>query len=220
MSRGPLARSADLIVDNIGDELLVYDTSTNRAHSLNTVSAAVWKACDGTRNANEIAVHIDLDLAAVELALDNLSDVELISGHRRTGISRRTALRRITVGAAGLAVALPVIRSISAPTAAMAGSACDRNGSSCDTTASCCSGISDCLFSRGHSKCRPIGFCDNGLLPCTTDASCCTDSYCAGTGRPSGVCYGGTPKSSGQTGCIGNSSCAFPSFCVSSSCTQ
>jgi hypothetical protein len=131
--------------------LLVYDTSTSRAHSLNTVSAAVWKACDGTRNANEIAVHIDLDLAAVELALDNLSDVELISGHRRTGISRRTALRRITVGAAGLAVALPVIRSISAPTAAMAASGCDNSTNPCSTPGQCCNGTSYC---DGNSECR------------------------------------------------------------------
>jgi hypothetical protein len=40
MGSGPLARSADLIVDNIGDELLVYDSLNNRAHSLNTVGTA------------------------------------------------------------------------------------------------------------------------------------------------------------------------------------
>jgi hypothetical protein len=113
MTSRPLARSADLIVDNIGDELLVYDTLSSRAHSLNVVGAAVWKACDGTRNAEEIAAQTGLDLAAVELALDNLADIELISGHQRIGISRRTALRRITVGAAGLTVGLlPLVVSL------------------------------------------------------------------------------------------------------------
>ena len=47
-------RSVDLIVDTIGDELLVYDTSNNRAHSLNKNAAAVWKACDGTRTAEDM----------------------------------------------------------------------------------------------------------------------------------------------------------------------
>jgi hypothetical protein len=156
MSKGPRARSADLIVDNIGDELLVYDTQSNRAHSLNTVGAAVWKACDGTRSSEEIAAHAGLDPAAVELALDNLADIELISGHQRTGISRRTALRRITVGAAGLAVALPVIRSITAPTAALAVSGCNNAGGNCHTamniSASCCL----------TSYCSAGGFCRVG----------------------------------------------------------
>jgi len=48
MNNGPLARSADLIVDSVGDELLVYDSVSHRAHSLNSVGAAVWRACDGT----------------------------------------------------------------------------------------------------------------------------------------------------------------------------
>jgi hypothetical protein len=171
MGKGPLARSADLIVDSIGDELLVYDTLSNRAHSLNSVSAVVWQACDGTRSARDIAARTAVDLPAVELALDNLADIELIDGHQRTGISRRAALRRITVGAAGLAVALPVIRSITAPTAAMALSTCNANGDACTGQTCCagsfCSGDGQCLSGTGKSSralCYHASSCEYPLV--------------------------------------------------------
>jgi len=180
MSKGPLARSANLIVDTIGDELLVYDTHNNRAHSLNAVGAAVWRACDGTRSAAQIAAQTGLNDAAVELALDNLSDIELISGHERIGISRRTALRRITVGAAGLAVALPVIRSISAPTAAMAlTTTCTPPGDTCNlSTVACCSG----------SFCDGSGECHSGLAVLRSQPCFSHNSYC-GYGS---ICSSGT----------------------------
>jgi len=182
----PLARSADLFVDTIGDELLVYDMTCHRAHSLNDVSAAVWKACDGTRSREQIAADTGLDLAAVELALDNLSDIELISGHQRTGISRRTALRRITVGAAGLTVgaaaaggiaaALPVIRSIHAPSAAMATSG-GKAGNSCttpDNSMSSCSSTSHCSY---YSHCVP-GAAIPRNSACTSSPQCGFSSFC------------------------------------------
>jgi hypothetical protein len=190
MSKGPRARSADLIVDNIGDELLVYDIESSRAHSLNNVGAAVWRACDGTRSAEQIAAHTGLDPSAVELALDNLSDVELISGHERTGISRRTALRRITVGAAGLAVALPVIRSITAPTAAMAlSTTCTVAGDTCNlSTLACCSGS----FCDGSSKCH-VGSGVSRSQPCRGN-----NSYCR---------YGSVCSSGSQGGGSGHPAC-------------
>jgi hypothetical protein len=193
MGTTPLARSTDLIVDGIGDELLVYDTTSHRAHSLNNVGSAVWQACDGTRSPEEIAAHTGLDPAAVELALDNLADIDLISGHQRTGISRRTALRRITVGAAGLAVALPIIRSLTAPTAAMAVSACTPHGDGCRGQ-TCCAG-SYCAASGvsinpitmslvlNPGVCR-TGTGKNASSVCTHLSSCHYGSSCDTTGGP------------------------------------
>jgi len=166
MSTGPLARSVDLIVDTIGDELLVYDTSNNRAHSLNKNAAAVWKACDGTRSTEGISRYTELDQAAVELALDNLADVDLISGHQRTGISRRTVLGRMTVSAAGLAFALPVIRSITAPTASVAVSGCTRPDT-CNASIAFCSGS----FCNSHSACQDF-------VPGGSDAACSSVTLC------------------------------------------
>lgn len=200
MKTEPLARSADLIVDSIGDELLVYDTSSSRAHSLNAVVAAVWKACDGTRSPEQIAAHTGLDPAAVELALDNLAEIELISGHKRTGISRRSALRRITVGAAGLTVgaaaaggvaaALPVIRSITAPTAAKAVSNCTAVFNKCTLTTDCCSGhCSGDGFCRSSpavgsgQPCDGVNQCEIGSqCVCPHDSCASTSYYCSPTG--------------------------------------
>jgi len=241
MGIGPLARSADLFVDTIGNELLVYDTLSRRAHSLNDVSATVWKACDGTRSPNQIASHTGLDLAAVELALDNLADIELISGHQRTGISRRTALRRVTVGAAGLTVgaaaaggvaaALPVIRSITAPSAAMAlshGSACTSQscdaGSFCNQYSRCVSGSArpidsscggangECSYGdhcNGSSRCA-TGHAGNNFHPCTANSQCNYGLYCSGNGS----CHAGAALPNGHT-CHSTSSCAHGSSCDS-----
>jgi hypothetical protein len=235
-----LARSADLFVDTIGDELLVYDVLSKRAHSLNNVSATVWKACDGTRTGADIAAHTGVDLAAVELALDNLADIELISGHRRTGISRRTALRRIGVGAAGLTVgaaaaggiaaALPVIRSITAPNAAMAlsqGATCTSQscgkGSHCNQYGYChsgsghvvgdaCEGTDSCLYGdhcNGSSKCA-TGQAGADSHPCTANSQCNYYLYCSGNGS----CHSGKAPKKGD-GCQSTSSCAYRSYCDS-----
>jgi len=182
MSSRPLARSTGLIVDNIGDELLVYDSLSNRAHSLNSVGSAVWQACDGTRAPEEIAAHTGLDLAAVELALDTLEDIELISDHQRTGISRRTALRRITVGAAGLAVALPVIRSITAPSAAMAAYvACVEDGIPCSANSDCCS-TSYCGGSSRRGSCV-VGTPRATGSSCSNATSCQYPAICVSEGE-------------------------------------
>src|SRR5664280_2841413 len=47
MADRPLARGQDLVVEPLGDELLVFDATVHRAHSLNAFAAAVWHACDG-----------------------------------------------------------------------------------------------------------------------------------------------------------------------------
>lgn len=54
----PLARTSGVVVKAVGDEVLVYDLSRHRAHSLNGVAAAVWRACDGTRDATGIAAGV------------------------------------------------------------------------------------------------------------------------------------------------------------------
>ena len=45
----PRARHDRLVVEQIGDEILIYDTVNNCAHTLNRTAALVWKLCDGKR---------------------------------------------------------------------------------------------------------------------------------------------------------------------------
>jgi hypothetical protein len=174
----PVARSEDLLVEPMGDELLVFDSTTDRAHSLNAAAASVWRACDGTRNIDALAESCELDPVAVELALDSLRNCDLLIDFEGPRVSRRQALRTAAVLGAGIA-AVPVIRSIVAPTVAMAASsACVQTGNACTAEATCCSSN----FCNSHAVCRsgsatPSSSCTPG------QGSCSLGSRCSLTGR-------------------------------------
>jgi hypothetical protein len=132
----PLARRDDLLIEEVEDELLVYDKRDESAHRLNRTAAIVWRHCDGKRDVADLvavlAAEVGDDLADEDLvmvALDNLAERDLIDGapERRpeeTMLSRRRFIRRVgTVGVAALA--LPVIMSLNAPPASAQGSPCE-----------------------------------------------------------------------------------------------
>ena len=50
----PMARQNGLVVQEMPDEVLVYDLDTNKAHCLNNSAALVWRACDGTNSVADI----------------------------------------------------------------------------------------------------------------------------------------------------------------------
>jgi hypothetical protein len=45
--RMPLVRTVDLVIQELGQEILVYDLTCNKAHCLNRAAALVWRRCDG-----------------------------------------------------------------------------------------------------------------------------------------------------------------------------
>ncbi|HSK08260.1 MAG TPA: PqqD family protein [Vicinamibacterales bacterium] len=111
------------------DELLVYDRDRQKAHCLNRTAGLVWRNCDGTRSAAEIAVllqaelHPEADEALVALAVSDLDRAHLLEKpaagtHTDGGWSRREMVRNV-----GLAVLAPVVLSVAAPTVAQASSA-------------------------------------------------------------------------------------------------
>ncbi|HEY0004483.1 MAG TPA: hypothetical protein VGB17_06700, partial [Pyrinomonadaceae bacterium] len=53
--RWPLARKEGLVVRELADELLVYDTRRDRAHCLNKTASLVWQRCDGLTSTSEMA---------------------------------------------------------------------------------------------------------------------------------------------------------------------
>ena len=120
----PVARQHDLVIKTVGDKLLVYDLERHRAHSLNRVAAAVWRRCDGARDADRIAAElrigngVPVTQRAVEYALGELARARLLTGPvARVGLTRREVVRRLGTAAA---VALPLVTTIVAPTAAAA----------------------------------------------------------------------------------------------------
>jgi hypothetical protein len=128
----PKSRHDGLLIDHVGDETIVYDEERQQAHSLNRPAAIVWQASDGEHTVEQLAtvfgetLGVDADKSVVEYALDELARVHLLEeSDGAPSMTRRDAVRRMSL--AGAAVAIPVILSLAAPTAAMAASG-SQNG--------------------------------------------------------------------------------------------
>ena len=142
----PVARSDDLIVEEIGDELLVADRKNNRAHSLNALAARVWHACDGETTTEQLVAKVDADPDAVAHALAELSDCELLERDGPVivgngGMTRRDlGVKAAKVGAAAaiISVALPVAEAAATPTPAQCLLYTDRDCDNCTNICGCC----------------------------------------------------------------------------------
>jgi hypothetical protein len=187
----PRARTSGLVVKALADEVLVYDLTRHRAHSLNRAAAAVWRRLDGRTSIGELARHLREELAGsadeqtVWLALKELDRAHLLEAPvprlADAGISRRRLLGRMGLSVAAGTVLLPAVSSIVAPHPAEAQSACSA-GVACDPTS--CPGT-NCfctLTTEGGTFCWQDQFCSD-VPACTSSADCapgfaCVDSCC------------------------------------------
>jgi len=141
----PLARREDLIVEEVGNETLVYDQHAEKAHCLNSAAAAVWRHCDGHTSREELSrllafeLNVPPSLELVDRALGELEAAHLMGNidRRAKGASRMT--RRELAIRFGVAAALvPAVMTILSPNAAAAASCLDP-GVCCAANAQCCS---------------------------------------------------------------------------------
>jgi len=152
----PLARKNGLVIEELDDEILIYDTERDKAHCLNAAAGRIWKHCDGKNAVEDIKDAFAANMP-IEAAREVVSDCVLrfnrahllkegslpFQGH--AVLSRRKLLRKIGVSAAATAIILPLITSIVAPPPAAA--------------ASC--GSFSCQ-SQGAQFCRGLGIgCNN-----------------------------------------------------------
>jgi coenzyme PQQ synthesis protein D (PqqD) len=144
----PPARSKGLIVKHFYDETLVYDTDRDKAHCLNRTAALVWKYCDGRADAAAIARRVQADVqtpiaeSVVWYALSQLDRYHLLQERvslpaEFSQMSRREFIQKLKIATA---IAVPLIISVTAPTAAQAAT-CKAAGQLCTTNVECCSGI-------------------------------------------------------------------------------
>ena len=140
----PAARTNRVVMKAVGDEILVYDLERQQAHSPNPVAAAVWRACDGTRAVTGIADVVSRELGrpvpgeVVRYALGSLGRAGLLGAPMiGVAVTRRDLMRRLGTAAA---VALPLVTTITVPTAAQAQSqSCIPIGQSgCQAPSDCC----------------------------------------------------------------------------------
>ena len=152
----PIARSNGLVVQEMPDEVLVYDMDSNKAHCLNETAAFVWKSCDGTKTVTDIVREFETNAGGrvnedlVWLAIDQLHENGLMAAgteSRFAGQSRREVLKKI--GLASM-VALPVIASLVTPQSALASGSCGCiNDGACAPQTGCPSLV----------NCNPSGIC-------------------------------------------------------------
>ena len=62
MKQFPIARRENLIVEELPDEVLVYDLTTDKAHCLNRTAALIWKNCDGEKTQGDLAALLQHEL--------------------------------------------------------------------------------------------------------------------------------------------------------------
>jgi len=127
----PRARQHGLIVDRVGDEIIVFDEERKEAHSLNRMASIVWQHSDGAHSLSQIAevltreLHVDASEAIVLYALDTLASVHLLETDGAAELELPTTRRDVVkrVAAMGVAaVGLPAVLTMAAPTSAMAAS--------------------------------------------------------------------------------------------------
>jgi len=157
----PQARSEKLIAQPVGKEVVIYDERSLKIHRLNTVSAAIWRACNGHRSAAEVLtvarreVGTALTIGDVERALDRLFKtalVEEVPTKRRRAVppSRRTGRQRRQTGAYA-----PVVTTIVAPTPIMAASG-GKCGEPCISGVECAGATDGCIYcSTEVAQARP-----------------------------------------------------------------
>ena len=128
----PQAKTSELLKTDLGEEVIIYDPESNRAHSLNRLAATIWRHCDGRNTIADLRRLASADIGGLideptvwaalnQLEQANLLEMQLEDGGKKT-LGRRELLRKAgQIGTA--AVATPIVASVLVPTAAAAASA-------------------------------------------------------------------------------------------------
>ena len=123
----PRARKDGLVIKDLPNETLVYDLERDEAHCLNQSAALVWKRCDGKTTIAKMTslLQEQLDTSAsadvVWLAIKQLQRFHLVESYDEEVVAIPAVSRRnLVLKYAPAALVLPLIMSISAPTAAAA----------------------------------------------------------------------------------------------------
>jgi len=112
------------VLENLPEEVVLYDRVNNQVHCLNKIAAAIWVSCDGTKTVDDLARIVEARFAApverrvVAQALEELEWTDLLEAGRdivsEAGLpSRREAVGKIAL--AGSALVATIVAA--APTA-------------------------------------------------------------------------------------------------------
>lgn len=210
MKQKPISRSNNIILQEIADEVLIYDLEVNKAFCLNETSAMIWQECNGKQSVTEISQKLSRKLKTniskeiVWLAISQFKTDGLLKnddeiGTPFDGLTRREVVKKI--GFASM-IALPTIASVVAPNAVQAQSAvcsCASTtansrppGCSCSLDTQCCSGV--CFLNAtcqdlpvvGAACCPAAGNC--GVFPLAPGCLCLNNGDCLSGNCVSSAC--------------------------------
>lgn len=125
----PLSRIENLVVEEIGNEVILFDELKQVSHSLSPFAARVWHHANGRNSVKEIAALLEKEFAlkkggevdargVVQLALEELEAkglmAEAVAAPVPVGLMRRSMLKGggALLGRAALVSLFPLIRSV------------------------------------------------------------------------------------------------------------
>ena len=106
MTNKPISRKANIVVQDLESEVLIYDLTINKAYCLNQTAALVYQLSDGRRTVAEISELMSKELKTkvsedlVWLALDGLKKDNLLENNEQfeigyNGLSRRQVIKKV-----------------------------------------------------------------------------------------------------------------------------
>jgi hypothetical protein len=202
----PKNRNENIIMQDAGNEVLIYDTTTDKAYCLNETSAKVFNACDGATSFDELKSKYQFTDDLIYLTLDELQAKNLLDSSANyetpfAGMSRREVIRKV-----GLAtmIALPVVAGIIAPQAANAASGNNRALLQTCTASSQCTSNRCTVTNSGTQRCCASTNTNQPQEP-GTNLGGTSNSTCTNIIGPQYCCSGSaTNNPNGTAGCVCN----------------
>ena len=120
-----MARTEDILVESLDDEVLIYDLRTHEATCLNASAALIWDLCDRQRSIGDIVDELgnaEVTERHVAAVIDQLREKNLLEDDAAPAADMRwehRASRRSFLGhAAAASMVLPAVMSTMIPAAA------------------------------------------------------------------------------------------------------
>lgn len=199
----PTRRTVDILEQEAGKELLVYDLRLNKAYYLNETLRTVYNFCDGRTTFDELKRRYKYTDDLIYLALDELQKTDLIESEKIThfaGMNRREVIKKVGLSTM---LALPIISALVAPKAINAASGGFAAGSrtleqTCNTSTDCNRSAPNCINARSSSnRCCVTNtsrgayttgqnqtFLQSGVCPSNCSNCQCALDYCGGNAIP------------------------------------
>ena len=158
----------NIVLQEVGSELLIYNMDTNVAYSLNETAKIIYDACGTGIPIAEVSVRYNFSYDLIFLTLDELKKTGLLDKNTAykspfSGLPRREAINKAGLGTI---TALPIVATIVAPSSITAQSLGGLR-SSCTTSADCHPSASNCTetpLASGQTICcvGSISYYDTG----------------------------------------------------------